>query len=99
MSIQVAYYQEEDRLDLIVEENLDLTLTRQILEACQFIDERLLTCVIDCSGVVRIFDSGLALMMLVVKKLKRFRVRLVLIGEIPGLNAKELPLSTIAVTD
>ena len=97
MSIQVSYYQEEDRLDLIVEENLDLTLTRQILDACQLIDERLMTCVIDCSGVVRIFDSGLALLMLLLKKLKHFRVRLVLIGEIPGLNPKVLPLSTIAV--
>ena len=75
MGIQVAYYQEEDRLDLIVEDNLDLTLTRQILEACQFIDERLLTCVIDCSGVVRIFDSGLALLMLLLKKLRRFHTR------------------------
>lgn len=98
MSIQVTYYQEEDRLDLIVDENLDLTLSRQILDACQFIDERLLTCVIDCSRVVRIFDSGLALMLLLLKKLKRFRVRLVLIGEIPGLNPKALPLSTIAIT-
>lgn len=97
MGIQVSYYQEEDRLDLIVEENLDLTLTRQILEACQFVDERLLTCVIDCSGVVRIFDSGLALLTVLLKKLKRFRTRLVLIGEIPGLNPKVLPLSTIAI--
>jgi anti-anti-sigma regulatory factor len=97
MSIEVAYYQEEDRLDLIVEDNLDLTLAREILEACQFIDERLLTCVIDCSGVVRIFDSGLALLMMLLKKLKRFRTRLVLIGEIPGLNPKVLPLSTISV--
>jgi len=97
MSIQVAYYQEEDRLDLIVEENLDLTLTHQILDACQFVDERLLTCVIDCSRVVRIFDSGLALLMLLLKKLNRFRVRLVLIGEIPGLNPKMLPRSTIAI--
>ena len=97
MTIKVTYYQEEDRLDLILEENLDLTITREILDACHFIDERLLTCVIDCSGLVRIFDSGLALLTVLLKKLKRFRTRLVLIGEIPGLNPKALPLSTIAV--
>ena len=47
--IAKSHYPEEDRLDLIIEENLDLTLTRQILEACQFVDHGLITCVIDCT--------------------------------------------------
>ncbi len=90
MSMCVSHYPEEDRLDLIIEENLDLTLTRQILEACRIVDHGLITCVIDCTRITRVFDSGLALLILLSEKLREFGVRLVVIGEIPGLSVSTL---------
>lgn len=90
MGIHVAHHLDENRLDLTVEDNLDLTLVQQILEACQIIDERLETCIIDCTRVVRVFDSGVALLLMLVSKLQEFRVRLILLGEVPGLPLDKL---------
>ncbi len=90
MSMCVSHYPEEDRLDLTIEENLDLTVTRQILEACRIVDHGLITCVIDCTRITRVFDSGLALLILLSEKLREFGVRLVVIGDIPGVSLSTL---------
>jgi ABC-type transporter Mla MlaB component len=90
MGIYWSHYPEEDRLDLTLEGNLDLTLTRQLKEACRFVDERLQTCIIDCTRVARVFDSGKALLWLLVKQLAQRRVRLVIIGEPPELQLSAL---------
>ncbi len=95
MSMRVRHYPEEDRLDLTIEENLDLTLTRQILEARRIVDHGLITCVIDCTRITRVFDSGLALIILLSEKLREFGVRLVVIGEIPGLSVSTLQVSGV----
>lgn len=86
MGMNVAYYSDEGRLDITIEENLDLTQTRQILLAQGFIDADLQTCVIDCTRIGRVFDSGKALMMMLFERLARFQVKLVMIGEITGLS-------------
>ena len=95
MSMCVSHYPDEDRLDLIIEENLDLTLTRQILEACRMVDDGLITCVIDGTRITRVFDSGLALLILLSEKLREFGVRLVVIGEIPGLSVSTLQVAGV----
>ena len=91
MSLDVAYYPEENRLDLTIDGNLDLTLTRQILDACKFVDDGLVTCVIDATRVTRVFDSGLALLMLLASRLAQFRASLIVIGDVPGLRRDSLP--------
>lgn len=87
MGIEIGHYPDEDRLDLTVEGNLDLTLTGEILRVCNLIDRRVRVCVIDSTRILRVFDSGLGLMMLLLEKLKAFGVTLIMIGEIPGLPA------------
>jgi anti-anti-sigma regulatory factor len=96
MGINICHYPQEDRLDLTVDENLDLSLTHEIMDACTLVDERLMTCVIDCTRVVRVFDSGIALLTLLVRKLAQFGVRLVVIGDIPGLRLDALRNVTLA---
>ena len=86
MAMSVAYHAEEGRLDITLAENLDLSQTREILKAQEFIDNQLQTCVIDCTRVGQVFDSGKALMMMLLEKLARFRVRLVMVGEIAGIS-------------
>jgi len=91
MSLDVAHYPEEDRLDLTIEGNLDLTLTSQILEACKFVDNGLAVCVIDATRVTRVFDSGLAVLLLLARRIVKFQARLVIIGNNAGLKLDTLP--------
>jgi anti-anti-sigma regulatory factor len=87
MGIQIGHYPDEDRLDLTVEGNLDLTLTGGILEACEIVDQGVSTCIVDATRVARVFDSGIGLLMILCEKLSRSGVALIVIGEIPGLPA------------
>jgi ABC-type transporter Mla MlaB component len=91
MCLDVTHYPEVGRLYLTIEGNLDLTLTSQILAACEFVDGGLVICVIDATKVARVFDSGLAVLMLLASRLEQFRVRLVIIGDIAGLKLDTLP--------
>lgn len=91
MGLNVAHYPEENRLDLTIEGSLDLTLTNQIMEACEFVDNGLAVCVIDASRVMHVFDSGLAVLTLLSNRLAQFRVRLVIIGNDNGLELETLP--------
>jgi hypothetical protein len=43
--------------------------------------------------VTRVFDSGLALMLMLVERLKQYSVRLILLGEVPGLHIDNLQVS------
>lgn len=85
MGIEIGRYPDEDRLDLTVEGNLDLTLTGEILRICGLIDRDLQVCVIDSTRIARVFDSGVGLMMMLFERLKAFGVTPIMIGEIPGL--------------
>jgi ABC-type transporter Mla MlaB component len=91
MSLQIARYPEEDKLRLTIEGNLDLTLTSQILDACEFVNNCLEACVIDAMRVTRVFDSGLAVLMLLARRLARFKPRLIIAGNNAGLKRDALP--------
>jgi anti-anti-sigma regulatory factor len=93
MSLDVAHYPEEDRLDIKIEGSLDLTLTSQILDACKLVGAGVVICVIDTTGVRRVFDSGLAVLMLLVNRLAQYQVKLVIIGDIAELMRDSLPES------
>jgi hypothetical protein len=58
MGLQLSYYAEEERLDLTVTEDLDQSLACQIMQACNYINDQLLTCVIDCTRVHRFSEPG-----------------------------------------
>jgi hypothetical protein len=79
MTVWISHYPEEDRLDLTIAGNLDSTLAQQILQACEYVDDHLSTCVIDTTRVEKAFDSGLVLLMLLVSKLVSFQIRLVVL--------------------
>lgn len=93
MSIDVAHYPEEGRVDITIEGNLDLTLSSQILAVCKLVDEGIVICVIDATRVIRVFDSGLAVLMLLTNRLAQFQARLVIIGNIAGFKLNALPES------
>ena len=91
MSLEVAHYPEEDRLDLTIEGNLDLTLTSQILDVCECVNNSLKVCVIDATRVTRVFDSGLAVLLLLARRLAQIKARLIIVGNNAGLKLDTLP--------
>ena len=86
MSIKIAHYPDEERLDLTLAETIDLSLSQQVIEAAQYVNEHLRVCIIDCSRVAYVFESGLALMASLIEKMKKSGVEVILIGDAPGLN-------------
>ena len=69
---------------MTLEESIDLSLKKQVIEAAQFVNEQLRVCIIDCSRVAYVFDSGLALLASLIEKMKLFGVEVILIGDAPG---------------
>jgi ABC-type transporter Mla MlaB component len=80
VGLQLTYYAEEERLDLTVSETLDHGVADQIMEACNYINDRLLTCVIDCSRVERVHESGRVLLRHLIRILESYRIRLIMLG-------------------
>jgi ABC-type transporter Mla MlaB component len=97
LGLNFAFHSEEARLDITIEDNLDLTQTRQILQAQTHINNQLETCVIDCTQVGRVFNSGKALMLMLFERLSQFRVKLVILGEISGLSLPDTCLRPCAL--
>jgi ABC-type transporter Mla MlaB component len=92
MGIEIGHYPEEERLDLTLEGNLDLTLSAEILHVCSLVDRRVTLCAIDATRIVRVFDSGIGLLMLLFDRFRVVGVTPVLIGEIPGMPASMMAL-------
>jgi anti-anti-sigma regulatory factor len=87
MGIEIDHYPDEERIDLTLRGNLDLTLTGEILDVCRLVERQVSTCVIDSTRVERVFDSGIGLLMMLSERLQAADATLILIGEIPGLPA------------
>lgn len=95
MGIEIGHYPEEARIDLTLEGNLDLTLSAGILFACSLVDRRVEFCAIDATRIVRVFDSGIGLLMLLFDRLRDAGVTPILVGELPGLPASVTCLLTV----
>jgi hypothetical protein len=85
MGIVIGHYPDEERLDLTLEGNLDLTLCRDLLGICDLVDDRVNLCVIDATRVMRIFDSGIGLLMMLFDRLQAAGVTLIMLGDISGM--------------
>jgi hypothetical protein len=87
MGLQLAYYAEEERLDLTVTDVLDQSLANSIFEACNYINDRLITCIIDCTQVERVYESGRVLLLYLMRILENYHVRLITLGSIPDMES------------
>ncbi len=83
MSIDILHATAERRLEIVIAGDLDLRLTAGILEAAQLVEPGLNVCMIDLAGVQRVFDSGAALLRLLLAKLEDCDVPVVVQGEVP----------------
>jgi ABC-type transporter Mla MlaB component len=83
MPLQTSYIAEEGRLDLIFNGNLDLTLTQDICGICRRASSELVTCIVDLSGVDRVFDSGVALLHMLYRRLEKLGTVVVILSDHP----------------
>jgi anti-anti-sigma regulatory factor len=81
MPLRTAYIERENRLDLSFVGNLDLTLSQSICEICTRLPVSLKCCVIDLSHVERVFDSGVALLHMLHRRLREIGTTVVFRGD------------------
>lgn len=81
MPVRTAYIERENRLDLSVIGNLDLTISQAVCDICARLPSSLQSCVIDLSDVDRVFDSGVALLHMLHRRLKEFGTAVVIHGD------------------
>lgn len=86
MSLQLAYISQENRLDMRFEGNLDLTLSRPICDICKSVPTDLRCCIIDLTGVQRVFDSGVALLQRLHRRFSEIGTTVVILSDHPKIR-------------
>jgi ABC-type transporter Mla MlaB component len=86
MPLRIAYIREEGRLDLTFDGNLDVTLTQGICDVCRRASPHLKTCILDLSEVDRVFDSGVALLQMLHRRLSAFGTAVVMLTDDPRIR-------------
>ena len=87
MSMQLSYIAQENRLDLRFEGNLDLTVSNGICDLCKSMPLNLNCCIIDVTDVVRVFDSGLALLQKLYRRCVEIGTTVVILTDHPRIRA------------
>ena len=86
MSIDVSFIPEEDRLDLSFDGNLDLTIAEALCSVMSRIPSGLRTCILDLTRVDRVFDSGMALLQMLCRGVRRVGATVVILGDHPEVR-------------
>jgi ABC-type transporter Mla MlaB component len=104
MPMHASYIAEELRLDLSFSGNLDVSVSKDICDICRSLPSDLEACIVDISGIDRLFDSGLALLKMLHRHLVKNNVLVVILGDdseirehMPTMISRALPL--FALTD
>lgn len=81
MPVNVSYIRNEDRLDLILKGNVDVTIFQDICDVCRQLPAELRVCIIDLSDAECLFDSGLALLQMLHGRLVERGVMVVFLSD------------------
>ena len=82
MGIEFVFRPEIAQLELTFEGNLDLAMTPVLMDALAYVDGDLKSCVINTRAVRREFDSGTALMGMLLDRLREHQVKIVMHGRL-----------------
>ena len=88
MTMDASYIEEEERLDICFSGDLDLRVTRPLCTVCASVSAGLRYCIVDLSSVDRVFDSGLALLQMLDRRLRGLGARVVFFAEDPAMRAR-----------
>jgi ABC-type transporter Mla MlaB component len=95
MSVSVSYAPHKALLNLRFEGNLDISAAMPVCDLCRRVPRDLDLCVLDLSGVERVFDSGVALLQMLYRRLSRTGAAVSIIGD--NVLARRLEESTESV--
>lgn len=87
MPLHLSYIAQEDRLDLRFEGNLDLTVSQTVCDICKTVPTDLRACIIDLTSVERVFDSGLALLQKLYRRLVAIGTTVVILSDHPRIRS------------
>lgn len=86
MSMHTSYIEEEARLDLSFEGNLDVTVSRDVWRICQRKAKGLKSCIVDLSKVERVFHSGAAILQMLYRRLSALGTTVVFVSDRPDIR-------------
>ena len=85
MVVHATFIDEEDRLDLVFEGNLDVSVAQPVCDICKRLDRGPRYCILDLYAVERIFDSGVALLRMLCGRLRALGTRVLVLGDQPQI--------------
>jgi len=88
MPMQTSYIAEELRLDLSFSGNLDVSVSQDICDICKSLPRDLKCCIVDISGIDRLFDSGVALLKMLYRNLVEKNVLVVVVSDDPKIRER-----------
>ena len=86
MPLQLCYINQENRLDIRFEGNLDLTVSQPICDICKSVPSDLSCCIIDLTDVQGVFDSGVALLQKLYRRLVEIGIIVVILTDHPRIR-------------
>ena len=86
MTIMTVVHPENASMEIWFGGNLDLTMTREINRTCEKLTSTVRFCMLDLRAVVRVFDSGLGLILMLCHHLKALGAQMLVLGDFPEVN-------------
>ena len=87
MPVHLSYISQENRLDVRFDGNLDVTVAQAVCDICNTIPTDLTSCIIDLTDVERLFDSGVALLQRLHRRLVEIGTTVVILSDHPRIYA------------
>lgn len=81
MSVEISYIPGENRLDLSFEGNLDVSVWQEVCDTCRDAPSEVTSCIVDLTGVERVFDSGVALLGVLYKRLRTLGATVIFLSD------------------
>jgi len=86
MPVHASYV--ADQLDLSFQGNLDESISQDIVDICKRISSNLKFCIIDLSGVERMFESGVAQLQVLHRRLSELGITVVILSDHPKIRER-----------
>ena len=84
-----------DQLDLTFQGNLDASISQDIVDICKRISSSLKFCIIDLSGVERMFESGVALLRVLHRRLSERGITVVILSDHPEIRERIFDITPV----
>lgn len=88
MSATITFIPDEERLDISVEGNLDVTVWQSVCDACEQTFSNVSRCIVDLTAVRRLFDSGIAILGLLYKRMHNLGATVVFLSDDANLRKR-----------